>query len=213
VFVNLFIGLAITTAVGLMMVGSLNLLSVAFAVLFIGLGVDFGIQFSVRYRSERFKNDDLAQALASAAERAAVPLSLAAMATAAGFLCFLPTDYKGIAELGKIAGAGMLVAFLTSITTLPALLDLLKPPGESEPVGYAFLAPVDHFLEKHRVIIIVGTLLVAVAGLPLLYFLCFYLNPINLRSPKVESIATFLDLRKDPNTGANAINVLTNSEE
>ena len=95
---------------------------------------------------------------------------------------------------------------------LPALLKLLNPPGEKEPVGYAFLAPVDHFLEKHRVIIIVGTLLVAVAGLPLLYFLKFDFNPINLRNPKVESIATFLDLRKDPNTGANAINVMTNSE-
>ena len=212
VFVNLFVGLSITTAVGLMMVGSLNLLSVAFAVLFIGLGVDFGIQFSVRYRSERFKNDNLKMALEEAARRAAVPLSLAAMATAAGFLCFLPTDYKGIAELGKIAGAGMLIAFLTIISTLPALLDLLNPPGESEPVGYAFLAPVDHFLEKHRVVIIVGTLLVSIAGLPLLYFMKFDFNPINLRNKKAESIATFLDLRKDPNTGANAINVMTNSE-
>jgi hopanoid biosynthesis associated RND transporter like protein HpnN len=212
VFVNLFIGLSLTTAVGLMMVGSLNLLSIAFAVLFVGLGVDFGIQFSVRYRSERFKNEDLALALESAARRCAVPLSLAAMATAAGFLCFLPTDYKGISELGKIAGAGMLIAFITSITSLPAMLKLLHPPGESEPVGYAFLAPVDEFLEKHRVIIVVGTLLLVVAGLPLLYFMKFDFNPINLRNPKAESIATFLDLRKDPNTGANAINVLTTSE-
>jgi uncharacterized protein len=212
VFLNLFIGLSLTTAVGLMMVGSLNLLSVAFAVLFIGLGVDFGIQYSVRYRSERFKSNDLRLALEKAAERSAVPLSLAAMATAAGFLCFLPTDYKGISELGEIAGAGMLIAFTTSITVLPALLNLLNPPGEMEPVGYAFLAPVDHFLEKHRVPIIVGTILIAVAGLPLLYFLRFDFNPINLRSPKVESIATFLDLRKDPNTGANAINVMTNSD-
>jgi hopanoid biosynthesis associated RND transporter like protein HpnN len=212
VFLNLFIGLSITTAVGLWMVGSLNLLSIAFAVLFVGLGVDFGIQFSVRYRSERFKSDDLRLALEKAAERSAVPLSLAAMATAAGFLSFLPTDYKGISELGKIAGVGMLVAFTTSITVLPALLRLLNPPGESEPVGYAFLAPVDHFLEKHRVVIIVGTILIAVAGLPLLYFLRFDFNPINLRSPKVESIATFLDLRSDPNTGANAINVMTNSD-
>jgi uncharacterized protein len=212
VFVNLFIGLSITTAVGLMMVGSFNPLSVAFAVLFIGLGVDFGIQFSVRYRSERFKGEDLKGALAKAAERSAVPLSLAAMATAAGFLSFLPTDYKGVSELGEIAGVGMLVAFVSSITVLPALLNLLNPPGEKEPVGYAFLAPLDHFLEKHRVIIITGTLLVAIAGLPLLYFLKFDFNPINLRSPKVESISTFLDLRKDPNTGANAIDVLTNSE-
>jgi hopanoid biosynthesis associated RND transporter like protein HpnN len=212
VFVNLFIGLSITTAAGLMMVGSLNLLSIAFAVLFVGLGVDFGIQYSVRYRSERFKGADLRDALQKAAERSAVPLSLAAMATAAGFLSFLPTDYKGISELGEIAGVGMLVAFISSITVLPALLNLLNPPGEMEPVGYAFLAPVDHFLEKHRVIIIVGTLVVAVAGLPLLYFLRFDFNPINLRNPKVESIATFLDLRKDPNTGANAINVMTNSD-
>ncbi len=212
VFVNLFIGLSITTAVGLMMVGSLNLLSIAFAVLFVGLGVDFGIQYSVRYRSERFKNDNLSEALAQAARRAAVPLSLAAMATAAGFLCFLPTDYKGISELGEIAGAGMLVAFVSSITVLPAMLRLLNPPGESDPVGYAFLAPVDRFLEDYRIPIIVGTLLVAVAGLPLLYFMKFDFNPINLRNPKAESIATFLDLRKDPNTGANAINVMTNSD-
>jgi hypothetical protein len=213
VFVNLFVGLSITTAVGLMMVGSLNLLSIAFAVLFVGLGVDFGIQFSVRYRSERFKTNDLQTALVQAAEYVAVPLSLAAMATAAGFLSFLPTDYKGVSELGKIAGVGMLIAFLSSITVLPALLSLLNPPGEKEAVGYAFLAPVDHFLERHRVGIIVGTLVVAVAGLPLLYFLRFDFNPINLRSPKVESIATFLDLRKDPNTGANAINVMTKSDE
>ena len=213
VFVNLFIGLSITTAAGLFMVGSFNLLSVAFAVLFVGLGVDFGIQFSVRYRSERFKSDNLQLALEKAAEYVAIPLSLAAMATAAGFMSFLPTDYKGVSELGQIAGVGMLVAFLSSITVLPAMLSLLNPPGEKEPVGYAFLAPLDHFLEKHRVIIIVGTLLVCVAGLPLLYFLRFDFNPINLRSPKAELISTFLDLRKDPHTGANAIDVMTNSDE
>ena len=212
VFVNLFIGLSITTAVGLILVNSFNLLSIAFAVLFVGIGVDFGIQFSVRYRSERFKNDNLKEALEEAARRAAVPLSLAAMATAAGFVCFLPTDYKGIAELGEIAGAGMLIAFFSSITFLPALLKLLNPPGEKEPVGYAFLAPVDRFLEDYRIPIVVGTLAVALAGVPLLYFMKFDFNPMNLRNPKAESIATYLDLRKDPNTGASAINVLTHSD-
>ena len=46
------------------------------------------------------------------------------------------------------------------------------------------------------------------AGLPLLYYLSFDFNPINLRSPAVESVATYLDLRSDPNLGANAINVV-----
>ena len=212
VFATLIGGLAVTTAIGLLMVGALNPLSIAFAVLFVGLGVDFGIQFSVRYRSERYKVNDLPTSLVRAAEYSSVPLSLAAMSTAAGFLSFLPTDYSGVSELGKIAGVGMAVAFLSSITVLPALLNLLNPAGEKEPLGYAFLAPVDHFLEKHRVGIIVGTLVVAVAGLPLLYFLKFDFNPMNLRSPHVESIATYLDLRKDPNTGANAVNIMAPNE-
>ena len=61
--------------------------------------------------------------------------------------------------------------------------------------------------------IIVGTGLVVAAGLPLLYFLQFDFNPINLRSPKVESVATFLDLRSDPALGANSIYVLAPNKE
>jgi len=208
VFINLVIGLAITAALGFLVVGPLNLISIAFAVLFVGLGVDFGIQFSVRYRAERFEIDDLRTALANAAAHAGAPLTLAAAATAAGFLSFLPTDYRGVSELGQIAGMGMMIAYLTSITVLPALLTVLNPSGEAEPLGFGFLAPVDDFMERQRIPILIGTAIVALGGLPLLYFLQFDFNPINLRSPKVESIATFLDLRRDPNTGASSINVL-----
>ena len=209
VTINLVVGLAITAAVGLMMVGALNLISIAFAVLFIGLGVDFGLQFSVRYRTERHDCADLRQALRKAGLHAGAPLTLAATAVAAGFLSFLPTDYRGLSELGLIAGVGMIIAFLTSITLLPALLQLLNPPGEPEPLGYAALAPVDRFLETHRVPVIVGTLLVAVAGLPLLMNLRFDFNPMNLRSPKVESIATYLDMRRDPNISSHTADVMT----
>ncbi len=202
VAVNLFVGLAITAAIGLMMVGSLNLISIAFAVLFVGLGVDFGLQYSVRYRAERHDCADLCQALVRAGARAGAPLTLAAAAVAAGFFSFLPTDYRGLSELGLIAGLGMVIAFFTSITLLPALLQLLNPPGEPEPLGYAALAPVDRFLERHRVPVIVGTLLVAALGAPLLTHVRFDFNPTNLRSPKVESIATYLDLRRDPNVSA-----------
>ncbi len=211
VVVALFVGLSITAMIGLVMVGALNLISVAFAVLFVGLGVDFGIQFSVRYRQERFKEPDLRSALSQAGARAGIPLTLAAAAVAAGFLSFLPTPYRGVSELGEIAGAGMLIAYFTSITVLPALLCVLHPPGEQEGLGFAWLAPVDDFLENHRVPIIILTLGVAIAGLPLLYYLRFDFNPMNLRSPKVESIATYLDLRRDPNVGANSINLLVPS--
>ena len=83
VLITLFVGLAITAALGLMMVHALNMISVAFMVLFVGLGVDFGIQFGVRYREERFRDRRLDVALAETARHVAVPLTLAAAATAA----------------------------------------------------------------------------------------------------------------------------------
>ena len=139
------------------------------------------------------------------------PLTLAAGATAAGFLSFLPTDYRGVSELGLIAGFGMLIAFATSVTILPALIRLLNPPGEPEDLGFRFLAPVDRFLERQRIPIIAGTAIVVIAGLPLLYWLSFDFNPINLRDPHSESIATYLELARDPSTNSNAVEVLAPS--
>ena len=211
VFINLAVGLVITAAVGLLMVGTLNLMSIYFAVLFVGLGVDFGIQFSVRYRAERHDVDDLRVALVHAGQRAGAPLTLAALATAAGFLSFLPTVYKGVSELGLIAGVGMLIAFVTSVTLLPAMLSRFNPPSEPHQLGYHALAPVDSFLERHRMPILIATAIIVVAGLPLLHWLRFDFNPMNLRSSKVESVATYLDLKSNPNSGANDIQLLAAS--
>lgn len=211
VFVSVFVGLVVTAAVGLMMVGAFNLISIAFAVLFLGIGADFGIQFSVRYRAERHSHGDLRMSLTRAAARAGRPLALAATATALGFYAFLPTVYKGVSELGLIAGTGMIIAFAATITVLPAVLTLLRPPPEAAPIGYAFLAPVDRFLSTHRYPVVIGTFLVVAAGSPLLERLHFDFNPMNLRSNKVESVATLLDLAKDPMTTPNVIDVLAPS--
>jgi uncharacterized protein len=211
VVVSLAIGLAVSTAVGLILVGALNVISVAFFVLFIGLGVDFGLQFSVRYRAERHDHPDLRTALLSAARKAATPLALASVATAVGFCSFLPTDYRGLAELGEIAGVGMLIAFATSITVLPALLALIKPPREPYPIGFAGLAPVDRFLEQHRVPVVIGTILVTGFASPLLLHLRFDFDPMHLRNSTAESVATYYELRKDPSTGANAIDIVANN--
>jgi hopanoid biosynthesis associated RND transporter like protein HpnN len=211
VFISLFVGLSLTAALGLFMVGALNLISVSFAVLFVGIGVDFGIQYSVRYRAERHMLGDLTGSLRRAGKTAGAPLMLAAGATAAGFLSFLPTDYRGVSELGLIAGFGMLIALAISITFLPALIRLFNPPGEPEPLGYSSLAPLDDWMERHRIPIITVTAVIVTAGLPLLYWLQFDFNPINLRSPKTESIATYLDLSRDAATNTNTIGVLAPS--
>ena len=209
VLISLLVGLALTAAAGLALVGTLNLISVAFAVLFVGIGVDFGIQFSVRYREERYTKTTLPEALESAAAEAGKPLVLAAAATAAGFYAFLPTDYKGVSELGLIAGSGMLIAFLTSVTLLPALIKIFNPAGEPSAVGYQWLAPVDRFLARFRYAILALTALAVIAGLPLLTKLRFDFNPLNLRSQTTESVAATLDLLKDTANTPNTIDVLT----
>lgn len=211
VFINLFVGLAMTAAFGLMMVGALNLISVYFAVLFVGIGVDFGIQYSVRYRADRHELGDLEQAVRAAGRKFGAPLTLAAGATAAGFMSFLPTHYKGVSELGLIAGFGMLFAFITSVTLLPALIKVLNPPGGAEPPGFPSLAPVDEFMERRRMPILIGTIVLVIAGLPLLHWLHFDFNPVNLRSPQAESVATYLELAKDPSTNPSTIGVLAPS--
>jgi hopanoid biosynthesis associated RND transporter like protein HpnN len=208
VLVNLAVGLTFTAAIGLWMVGALNLISVAFAVLFIGLGVDFGIQFSVRYRAERYANRDLGAALQGTARKVAGPLLLAAASIAAAFYSFLPTAYVGLSELGLIAGTGMIIAFLTTITLLPALLSALKPHGEPAPVGWKALAPVDHFLDRRRNWVVGVTLTAVILGLPLLAGLRFDFNPLDLRSKQVESVSTLLDLMRDPDTSPDTIDIL-----
>jgi hopanoid biosynthesis associated RND transporter like protein HpnN len=208
VAVSITLGLAVSAAWGLFLVGALNLISVAFFVLFVGLGIDFGIQFSVRYRAERHDIDDLRAALHSTAVKVGGPLALAAAATAVGFSSFLPTDYRGLSELGQIAGSGMIIAFLASITVLPALLAILNPAGEPHSMGFTALAPMDRFLERYRIPIVVLTILAVALASPLLLRLPFDFNPLHLRSPKVESVATFLELRKDPQTGANSVEIM-----
>ncbi|MGE5269238.1 MAG: MMPL family transporter, partial [Thiohalocapsa sp.] len=209
--VSVVCGLAMAAALGLFLVGALNLISVAFFVLFIGLGVDFGIQFAVRYRAERHDSGALHPALLGAAAKAGAPLALAAAATAIGFAAFVPTPYRGLGELGLIAGPGMLIAFAMSVTLLPAMLAVLKPPGEPHAMGFAALAPVDRFLQRRRVAVVGGTAAIVLLASPLLLWLPFDFDPIHLSSPKAPSVATYLELRKDPQTGANAIEVVAPS--
>jgi hopanoid biosynthesis associated RND transporter like protein HpnN len=208
VLVNLVFGLLYTAAIGLWMVGALNLISVAFAVLFVGLGVDFGIQFCVRYRSERHASGDLDQALPATARGMAAPLLLAAASIATAFFSFLPTAYRGLSELGLIAGVGIIIALATTLTLLPALLTVLKPPPEQKPIGFAALASLDRFLEKRRNWIVGTTLAATILGLPLLAGLRFDFNPLNLRAQDAESVVTLLDLMKGPDTSPNTIDVL-----
>lgn len=208
ILLTLVVGLVATSAFAIAAVGSLNMISVAFAVMFIGIAVDFGIQFGVRYRDQHFLEPDHDKALSRTASIIAAPLTMAAASTALGFFAFIPTDYRGVSELGIIAGAGMVIAFILNITLLPALLSFTKPPAEREAVGFAWAAPIDMFVFQHRRKILTAALIAGIAGVGVVTQLQFDFDPLNLKDPSTESVATMFDVMSDPDSGSYGIEVL-----
>ena len=213
ILVTTLVGLVVTAAVGLATVGRFNLISVAFIPLFVGLGIDFGIQIGVRFRAERLEEPDIRRALARAAGGIGASLALAAAAVTLGFLAFLPTSYVGVSELGVIAGLGMVVGLLLNVTLLPALLVVLNPPDQGREVGSRAMAPLDRFLHKRRRLVLgafVVASVLALAGLP---FVRFDFNPFHLRNPRGEAMATFADLTRDPSQTLNTVDALAPSPQ
>jgi hopanoid biosynthesis associated RND transporter like protein HpnN len=210
ILITLVVGLLGTATVATLL-GPLNLISVAFAILFVGIAVDFGIQFSVRYRAQRNRIDNFAVALDDTARLVGPALLLAALAAASGFFSFLPTAYRGVSELGIIAGVGMVIAVFCNLTLLPALLTLFRLGPEPKPVGFSSLAGLDAFLLRRRRLVLLVTGVIAAVGIGLITQLRFDFNPLDLMDPHVESVSTMLQLMRDPNTTPNTIEVLTPS--
>lgn len=201
-------GLVWTGAFAAVVFGTLNLISVSFAVLFIGMGVDFGIQFAMRYREELSAGGTGVDALRRTAEGVGGALALAAAIAAVSFLAFTPTSYRGLSELGAIAGFSMLVALATSLTVLPAALRVAGVEQLGAGTGAVGLVPLARFIDRHRVAIVIAALLLTLASALVAPHVRFDFNPLNLRDPTTESVATFRALLQDPDSSPYNIDVL-----
>jgi hopanoid biosynthesis associated RND transporter like protein HpnN len=209
---TLMLGLLLTTGFAAVAVGTLNLISVAFAILFVGIAVDFSIQFSVRYRDQRVHSTDPAQALAGTAGLVGPQILVAAAAAAAGFLAFVPTAFSGVAELGLIAGVGMIIAFLCTITFLPAALTLCRPRGEAHEVGFAWGETLEAFLSRARAPVLAVFAILGLMGILLMSHLGFDSDPLHTKDPNTEAMRTLHDLMNSPLTNPYSVDVLAPSE-
>ncbi len=208
ILMTLVLGLMLTVLFAAVAVGTLNLVSVGFGVLFVGIAVDFAIQFSVRYREFRFETGDPASAMTETARRVGVQILIAALATAAGFLAFVPTAFSGVAELGLIAGAGMIMAFICTLLFLPAAITVFRPRGEAGEVGFAFAARIDPVVARRRWPILIGFGVLAVAAIAVSPWLQFDSDPLDTKNPNTEAMRTLRDLINNPLTNPYTIDVL-----
>ncbi len=211
--VTLVMGLVWTAAFATFAIGSLNLMSVAFAVLFIGLSVDFGIHFALRYREEVGRGIGHDDALRGAAAGVGGALSLCALAAAAGFYAFVPTDYVGLSELGIIAGSGMFIALFANLTLLPALLTLMPLRTASGASGFGFAVAAEGLMRRHHRKVVLGASVLGLAALFAAQDARFDFDPMHLRDPATESVATAIELMRENDDPPYTIEVMRPSLE
>ena len=190
--ISLVTGLALTAAFATLTVGELNLISVAFAVLYIGLGVDFAIHYCLRYRERLMGGEDQRRALKQTSSSVGGSLFLCAVSTAIGFFAFIPTDYTGVAELGWISGFGMLISFAITLTVIPALLSVLPLKPETQRSAGADLQ-----VDLHSGKILSSAAFLALASAVLLSGMRFDNNPLNLHNQDGAALTTFRELLAD----------------
>lgn len=208
---TLLTGLIWTAAFAALAVGHLNIISVSFAILFIGLGIDFAIHLGMRYADLLRGTQTHAESLRTAAAEVGASLVLCALTTSIGFYVFIPTDYRGVAELGLIAGTGMFIILFLTLTLFPALLSgWLKLDPSWRPAARLRFRPSGwRALGRHPRIVAVTALLAAIAGLAVLPNAYFDSNIIAMRDPETESVQAFNDLLAAPESAPWYINVVS----
>ncbi|QNT77544.1 MMPL family transporter [Entomobacter blattae] len=213
---SLVMGLLFTTGFAAIWEGTLNLISVAFAILYIGIAVDFAIQFSVRFRAQKVSysgRQGLHVALGKTAKETGPQIFIASLATSAGFMAFIPTSFVGVAQLGVIAGVGMLIAFFCTLTLLPAALSVFKPPVETPETGFLFMMPVDKAIRTHRKYILAVFAGVACLGIVLTPHMLFDSDPLHTKNPNSEGMQALSLLVQDPHTSPYNAEMMVNSVE
>jgi hopanoid biosynthesis associated RND transporter like protein HpnN len=212
---TLLVGFLFTLGWAAISVGEINLISIAFIFMFVGIAVDFAMQFCLHYRAERLKRGSMndPEALDAAAGSMAEPLLLSAATVALGFFCFLPTAYRGVAELGVIAGGGIIIALVLNFTLMPALLRVTPLKPEVSPVGFVRAAPFNVKLLTHRRAVLIGATVLMLAAAVALPRLVFDFDPLKLKDPHTESMITAMELMDDPLVNANTVSVLVRTPE
>jgi len=128
--VTLSLVTGVSWAVGyvVLAIGHLNILTSAFGAMLIGLG-DYGVHFVAHYLERKRQQPNVRQALIETAETVGPGIATGALTTAVAFFAGALTDFLGVAELGIIAGGGILLCWLADMTVLPAFLCLIERDG------------------------------------------------------------------------------------
>ena len=193
----LAVTLAWSMGVVTLTVGHLTLFSVMFISIVVGIGIDYGIYYLFRYEEEIFLGRNLREALEMAAARTGPGMLIGALTAAGTFFVLVLTDFRGIQELGFIAGIAIMLAWLGMMTVFPAVLVLVDHHHADRPRQRR---PRAHQLERIRVpmldrlvtfprTVLIGAGVVTVLAVWSVPRVGFDYNVLNLQAKGTESVA------------------------
>jgi hopanoid biosynthesis associated RND transporter like protein HpnN len=191
ILMTLSVSLAWSLGIIALVVGHLSIFSVMFISIVVGVGTDYGIYYLFRYDEER-RFGTLAGAVRTAGERAGPGMLLGALTAAGAFVVLMLTDFQGIREFGFVSAMAIMMAFLSMITVLPALLTLLgryRPSAAPAPAS----ATVDEAtwlvrVTRYRKVILVGAVALSAFAVWGAIQIDFNYNMLKLQAKGVESV-------------------------
>ncbi len=211
--ISLVISILITAGIAALIYQELNLVSIAFTVLMVGLGVDFAIHLLLHIVHERGKGKSTSAAFYRTSRGIGTALVLTAPSTALAFLAFAPTKFVGMSQLGVVAAIGVIVAFLVATSFLPAVYSFLnRPKFRAKKQGRNIEAKRLSLIEKIRPTIAVGVIVLGLLATVLLPRAKFDADPMALRNRTAPSVVAFNKLFDRPETTPYRLNYLAPDE-
>jgi hopanoid biosynthesis associated RND transporter like protein HpnN len=188
--ITLGVALCWTMGFATLAIGHLSILSVIFAPLLCGLGVDYGIHWIARFEEEERNNGrNLRDVIWEVSNRSGAGILLAGLSAAFCFLPFILTGFRGLMELGFITGVGILLILLADFTVLPALsIFLMKGKRKSSFVMGSNGRDLLRFNSRSGRIVLVAALILTIAAVWSAAKVRFELNPLRLQTATAESV-------------------------
>jgi hopanoid biosynthesis associated RND transporter like protein HpnN len=198
--------MALTWSLGLtfVAVGHLNIISQAFVVMVLGLGIDFGIQVMGRYEEELARGATVLQALEEALQHTGLAVVMGASTTAAAFYTMCFNDFIGLSEFGIIAGNGILLCLVANLVVLPACYVWRDRNRASEKLKEEAASShwqagpwLNRWLFQSPAPILIGALVATAAAGWEVGRVTFDYNLLHLQNPKLESVRSVQQLLKE----------------
>ena len=193
IYISMFIGLTWTAAFAMSTVGQYNTISIIFLVMFIGLGVDFAVHLSLKYQ-ELARSESKEAALREASRSLGSALFLCGLTSAIGFLSFVPTAYKGLAEMGIISAGGMLIAVFVTLTFIPAFFSVTKKPKKAESLIFSKLLARLH-QDRSKETAYATIMVIILVGLGAMKAEFDY-STLSLKNPDSEAMSALKELQE-----------------